>query len=336
VRTLTRSLILCLAFIIGAQGAASADSIVMKIGTATNGNANDSQFMLMTLFKKYVEADSKGRISVQLYPDSELGSIPRQIENVQFGAVQAFVGAPEFLVGVDERFQLLSAPGVFHSVEQFYKTVEDPQFNKAFLDLGTDKGLKGIAVTYAVPASIISRKPIAKPGDIAGMKVRTLAGPLQGGMIHVLGATGVPMPLDQVLPGLQQGVIDAVLAGLTIGSTFKYYTVAKYMLEVNQPYVGTLMVVSKTWYDRLPPDLQKIVSADGARVAHDMYAPTVRIIEQSRQDWIAGGGIDVQLTAAQQTELSNQLSKVASDAFKDKPAVLQFYGLLTSTAARYK
>jgi TRAP-type C4-dicarboxylate transport system substrate-binding protein len=94
-RTLTRSLVLCLAFVMGAQGAASADSIVMKIGTATNGNANDSQFMLMTLFKKYVEADSKGRITVQLYPDSQLGSIPRQIENVQFGAVQAFVGAPD-------------------------------------------------------------------------------------------------------------------------------------------------------------------------------------------------------------------------------------------------
>lgn len=146
---LTRSLVLCLAFVLGTPGAAFADPIVMKIGTATNGNANDSQFTLMTLFKKYVEADSKGRITVQLYPDSQLGSIPREIENVQFGAIQAFVGAPEFLVGVDERFQLLSAPGVFHSVDQFYKTVEDPQFNKAFLALGADKGLKGIAVTYA-------------------------------------------------------------------------------------------------------------------------------------------------------------------------------------------
>lgn len=183
---------------------------------------------------------------------------------------------------------------------------------------------------------MISRKPIARPDDIAGMKVRTLAGPLQGGMIHVLGATGVPMPLDQVLPGLQQGVIDAVLAGLTIGSTFKYYTVAKYLLKVNQPYVGNLMVVSKTWFDQLPPDLQNIVTADGGRVARDMYAPTVRIVEQSRQDWIAGGGTDVQLTAAQQAELSGRLSKVATDAFKDKPAVLQLYGLMTSTASRYK
>jgi TRAP-type C4-dicarboxylate transport system substrate-binding protein len=336
VRGLSRLFALTLALIVAAPAAASADPIVMKIGTATSGNAHDSQFMLMTLFKKDVEADSKGRIAVQLYPDSELGSIPRQIENVQFGAIQGFVGAPEFLVGVDERFQILSVPGVFHSVDQFFRTAEDPQFNKAFLDLGADKGLKGIAVTYAVPASIISRKPIAKPDDIAGMKVRTLAGPLQGGMMHVLGATGVPMPLDQVLPGLQQGVIDAVLAGLTIGSTFKYYTVAKYLIEVNQPYVGTLMVVSKTWFDQLPPDLQRIVTADGARVARDAYLPTVRIVEQARQDWIAGGGTDVQLTAAQQAGLTSRLSNVATDAFKDKPAVLQFYNLLTSTAARYK
>jgi TRAP-type C4-dicarboxylate transport system substrate-binding protein len=335
-KSFARVLVATLAFAIATQTAAWADPIVMKIGTATAGDAADSQFMLMTLFKKDVEADSKGRISVQLYPNSELGSIPREIEGVQFGAIQGFVGAPEFLVGVDERYQLLSVPGVFHSVDQFYKTVEDPQFNKAFLDLGADKGLKGIGVTYAVPASIISRKPIVKPSDIAGMKIRTLAGPLQSGMIHVLGATAVPMPLDQVLPGLQQGVIDAVLAGLTIGSTFKYYTVAKYLVELNQPYVGTIMVISKTWFDQLPPDLQKIVSADGQKAAHDAFAPTVRIVEQARQDWVNGGGQDVQLTALQQAALTASLTNVAADAFKDKPASLQFYSLLTSTASRYK
>jgi TRAP-type transport system periplasmic protein len=331
-----KALLLSLIWIFGSASAAWADPVVMKIGTATIGEKSDSQFMLMSLFKTAVERDSKGRIAVQLYPNSQLGSIPRQIEGLQFGSIQGYVGAPEFLTGVDERFQMLSAPGVFRSVAQFYKTLEDPQFNRAFLDLGAEKGIKGIGLTYAVPASIYSRRPLQKPSDVAGMKIRTLAGPLQSGEVQLLGGAAIPMPLDQVLIALQQGAIDGVLAGVTIGSTFKYYTVAKYMLEINQPYVATIMIVSKTWFDQLPADLQKIVSEDGQRVAREAFGPTQQIVGRARRDWIAGGGQLVELTAAQQNQLSDQLSKVGPDVFKDKPPLMRLYDLMLATANRYR
>ena len=59
-----------------------------------------------------VERDSGGRIKSEVYPASQLGSIPRQIEGVQFGAIQAAVIPPEFFVGIDERFEVMAAPGL--------------------------------------------------------------------------------------------------------------------------------------------------------------------------------------------------------------------------------
>src|SRR5271166_2610446 len=87
---------------------------VMKI-TAPTLNASPD-----TYARRYgaaVEKASGGRIKVEIYPASHLGSIPRQIEGTQFGAIQCAVIPPEFFVGVDERFEVMAAPGLADSME---------------------------------------------------------------------------------------------------------------------------------------------------------------------------------------------------------------------------
>src|SRR5579864_926954 len=76
--------------------AARADdkTYVMKLGTAT---INESQHEWCKRFAAMVEQDSGGRIKPEIYPASQLGAIPREIEGVQFGAIQGYVGPPEFL-----------------------------------------------------------------------------------------------------------------------------------------------------------------------------------------------------------------------------------------------
>ena len=73
---------------------------VMKLSTATK---NDPQEEWLRRFVAAVDKDSGGRIKGEIYNASQLGSIPRQIEGTQFGAIQAWIGPPEFLVGIDER-----------------------------------------------------------------------------------------------------------------------------------------------------------------------------------------------------------------------------------------
>src|ERR1700733_9920927 len=82
---------------------------VMKIATAT---LNDAQHEWMKRFAAAIEQKSGGRIKAELYPASQLGSIPRMIEGTQLGSIQMFIGPPEFFVGVDQRFELMSAAGL--------------------------------------------------------------------------------------------------------------------------------------------------------------------------------------------------------------------------------
>ncbi len=80
-------------------------------------------------------------------------------------------------------------------------------------------------------------------------------------------ASPVAMTLGDVLPGLQQGAIDGALATITVFTTFQYVDVAKYVIETDQPYLNSLVVMSKKWLATLPPDLQKIVRDDAAKVS---------------------------------------------------------------------
>jgi len=106
-----------------ASPAAAQGAVTMKLSTAT---LNDTQHEWLKRFAAAVEKDSGGRIKAEIYPASQLGAIPRQIEGVQFASIQGWTGPPEFLVGVDERYEALSAPGLFTSRAQYERTVKDP------------------------------------------------------------------------------------------------------------------------------------------------------------------------------------------------------------------
>ncbi len=91
-------------------GAAQAQdkTFVMKVTLPT---INDAPHQFAKDFAAAVEKDSGGRIKGEVYPASQLGSIPRMIEGTQFGAIQVAALPPEFFVGVDERFEVMAAPG---------------------------------------------------------------------------------------------------------------------------------------------------------------------------------------------------------------------------------
>src|SRR5580698_8306702 len=119
-----------------AQDKTQDKTYVMKVTLPT---INDAPHQFAKDFAAAVEKDSGGRIKGEVYPASQLGSIPRQIEGTQFGSIQGWVGPPEFLVGVDERFETLSAPGLFASREQDFRTINDPQVRDLMLGLGANK-----------------------------------------------------------------------------------------------------------------------------------------------------------------------------------------------------
>jgi TRAP-type C4-dicarboxylate transport system substrate-binding protein len=311
----------------------AADPIVMKIGTAT---LNDMQHEYMRRLQAAIEKDSQGRIKVEIYPASQLGSIPREIEATQFGSIQAWVGPPEFLSGVDARYEALSAPNLLGDVPHAARALNDKEFSAAFLGLGADKGLKGLALFVHGPTAFDTRKPVNTVDDLKGMKIRVLAAQLQMEQVARLGGTAVPMALDQVLPALQQGAIDGVMSDMPVFTSLHYADAAKYVYESDQSMLCSIAVISKQWYDGLPPDLQSVVMTDGAKVARDLLPWIVGFNNDQHKLWLQQGGVVVTPTPDQRRAIDAKMASVSDDVLKGKPLVKKMVDLAAAAAARTK
>jgi TRAP-type transport system periplasmic protein len=316
-----------------AAHAQDAKTFVMKLSTAT---INDTQHEWLKRFVAAVEKNSGGRIKGEIYPASQLGPIPRQIEGVQFGSIQAWIGPPEFLVGVDLRYEALSAPGLLTSHDQMVRVINDPPVRDFILGLGANKGLEGIGIAPIGPSSIATRKEVRRLADFKGAKIRVLASPFQLELIRRMDAAPVAMTLADVLPGLQQGAIDAALATITVYTTFQYIDVTKFVVESDQPYLNSIIVMSKKWLATLPPDLQKVVRDDAAAVSKDIVPWVREFFAAQRKVWLDKGGMLISLPQAEQAAMIAKVSSIGEDLSKDKPELNKAVKLVFESAARNK
>ncbi len=314
-------------------GTASAQdkTYTMKITLPT---LNDPSHVYAKNYAAAVEKDSGGRIKTEIYPASQLGSIPRQIEGVQFGSIQCAVIPPEFFVGVDERFEVLAAPGLVNSMAQGERLAADPSALNLMLDLGAQKGLHGVAMFMNAAQSVISKAPIRHLADFKGKKLRVLASPFQTQAIERLGATPVAMTLGDVMPAMQQGTIDGAVGGIVVWTPMHYVDVTKYVTETGQPAVYAIVEISKSWYDSLPPDLQKIVDDDASAQQTAIYPVAIDIFEKARKGWTGGGGELISLPPDEQAGMMKTFASVGTDVSKTKPLLSEAYKIVTEAAAR--
>ncbi len=319
-----------LALAFGAQ-AADDKPFVMKISVAT---VDDALHQYAKTYADAVEADSGGRIKAEVYPASQLGSIQRQAEGVQFGAIQCQIVAPEFLFGIDERFEVLAAPGLIKSVTDGQRVAADPAVQKLMLGFGAEKGLHGAALFMASPASIVARLPIRHLDDFKGKKIRIFASQFQIEAMKRLGATPKPMSLAEVLPALQDNAVDAAVSSITVFSAMHYQHAAKYVTETGQSAIFGIVEISKKWYDSLPADLQQIVDKDAAAQAVAIHPQAIAIDEAARKAWLAGGGELIALPPDEQAALLKTLASVGADISKSSPELSAAYQVVTDAAQR--
>ena len=113
-----------------------------------------------------------------------------------------------------------------------------------------------------------------------------------------LGATGIGMPLSEVVPALDQGTIDGTISGLSVFVAFKMNDLLKVVTVTNDTFIISLTVVSKPWLDTLPADLQKIVIETGAAVQTKAQAWEMDFTKQLANDWKGTAPIATAVEAA--------------------------------------
>lgn len=326
---LSAALVACAPTATRAAPAAGTGPFVMKIALATVG---DALHQFARDYAAAVARDSAGRIKPEIYPDSRLGAIEQEAEGVQFASIQCQIVPPEFLAGIDERFEVLTAPGLVKSIEDGQRLAANPAVNKLMLGLGVDKGLHGVALFMTSQSVIVSAKPIRHVADLKGKRIRIFASQFQRVAMQRLGAIPKPMTLGEVKPALQDNALDAAITAVTVLSPMHFQEVAKFVTETGQPAIFGIVEVSSKWYASLPADLQQIVGKDAAVESAAISQRTVEINDEAHKAWVAGGGELISLPANEQSVLLQTLASVGADVSNSKPKLSAAYKIVTDAA----
>ena len=331
IRRALRAASLFVAAIIGTS--TLAQSQTMKMASAT---INDVQHEWLKRFEAELKTRVGDKIKVEIYPASQLGAIPRMVEGVLLGSIESFVTPTSFLVGTESRYQVFDAIGVFNSPEHLGRVLADPTLRKRALGLGDAKGIKGIGIFYNSPVIVVSKKPIQSVADFKGQKIRVFATPLQIEPMRSLGALPVPMALNEVMPALQSGNIDGLLAGIPVLTAMKFYDAARAVTEIHPGIVVSTVVVNRKWFDALPADLQRAVEEAGAVVDKGSFQVAAGIIERANKGWVDNGGRLLKLPAVEQARMMVDLKVLGSALLAQNPAVKAEYGELLKVVDRTK
>lgn len=323
---------LLVAAVLGSNQPLAAADFKMKFGTAT---LNEDQHQFIKIFKEEVEKASAGKIEVEIYPQSQLGTIQRHIEGLQLGTIEGFVGPADFYVGIDPRFGVFSTPFLFRDRLHAAAVVRDGELNKEIRELAASKGMVGLAVYAMAQHDYLGKTPFLSLDDFKGKKIRVNATVLERTAMSKLGASAAPMSLGEVLPNLQRGVIDGTRSALSIFVSFKYHDVAQTVTVTNDTQIIPIAMVSKVWFDKLPADLQKAVIDAGIRAQQRNQEWADEFHKDMPKKWEALGGKLVKLSDSDQKKLVELLTPVGDEVTKENPVVRTMLDRVRNTAKKY-
>ena len=244
-------------------------------------------------FKELAEAKTKGRVKVEVYPNSQLYKDREELEALQLGAVQMLAPSVSKFgpLGV-RKFEVFDLPYMFADERSLEKVVDGPVGSGLF-KLLEPKGISGVAYWFNGFKEFTANKPLKKLDDFKGLKIRIQSSKILEGEIKALGAIPQVMAFSEVYTALQQGVVDGEENTPSNKYTQKMHEVQKYMTMSDHGVVMYAVVVNKKFWDGLPPDIRKSLTEAMAESTKYVW----RIAKQENDDAVA------KIRAAKTTEI---------------------------------
>ena len=226
-------------------------------------------------FKKLAEERTKGRVKVEVYANSTLYKDKEEVEALQLGAVQML--APSLAkfgpLGVRE-FEVFDLPYLFDNYAELHKVTAGP-VGAALLKKLEPKGIIGLAYWDNGFKDMSANKPLRKPEDFRGLKMRIQSSKVLDSQMRALGAVPQVMAFSEVYQALQTGVCDGTENPPSNLYTQKMHEVQKFLTLSDHGYLGYAVIVNKKFWEGLPPDIRKTLEGamkDATAFADDIAA----------------------------------------------------------------
>ena len=260
------ALIASLAF--GVAGAANAADFVIKFSHVVAQDTPKGK--AAEYFKKLAEERTKGRVQVQVFPNSQLYKDKEEMEALQLGAVQML--APSLAkfgpLGAKE-FEVFDLPYIFDNYDELHKVTQGPIGMQLLAKLES-KGIKGLSFWDNGFKILSANKPLKTPADVKGLKMRIQSSKVLEEQMRSMGALPQVMAFSETYQALQTGVVDGTENPPSNMFTQKMHEVQKHATVTNHGYLGYAVIVNKKFWDGLPADVR--TALDGAMKDATVYA----------------------------------------------------------------
>jgi tripartite ATP-independent transporter DctP family solute receptor len=263
---MTRRLFLAAAVAILAAALAprpAAAQTVLKFGHV--GFPNSLFDLTAQEYAKRVNEALKGKVELQVFHSSQLGTDEQMLKGIRVGAPDMFLPST-IMSTVDQRFGVFEMPYIIVSREHMKKVAESPTLQQ-LMDGLPAKGIRILGVWENGFRHITNNKrPIVKPEDLQGIKLRVPSGVWRVRMFQAYGASPSPMAFAEVYSALQSGVMDGQENPLAQIWSGKFQEVQKYLSMSGHVYSPAFVAIGEDRWKSLPPDVQQTL----ARIAREV------------------------------------------------------------------
>ena len=264
-----------------------------KIKLGTTGNEEHQSTIAATFFKEKVEELTNGAVSVEIYPNSQLGSEREMAEGVKLGTLEmTIVTTDGTLPGWVPETQVLSIPYLLTSKEVAYDVL-DNTLQPYFEPLFEAQGFKHLAFCeLGFRHFTTNKQEITCAADMKGQSIRVQEAPIWFALTDCLGATATPVSFNELYTALSQGMVDGQENPIASIASSKFYEVQKYMCLDGHTYGAESILINLDYYNSLPAEIQTAVD-EAAAYASEQQRATVSANEAAQLQQIKDAGVIV-------------------------------------------
>ena len=243
--------------LLAVSGLASAQAVKLTLGHgAAPGNPRHEAAVKMA---EVAKAKSGGRIEIQVAPSAQLGDDAAMVTALRTGALDMSANSQGAVANAVPEYAAFGMPFLFSNLEQVWKMLDGP-LGKELADKSAEKGL--VVLGYwdnGIRHMSNSKRALAKPEDLKGLKMRTPPDAVTVDIMQSLGAEAQQIKFAELYVALQQGVVDGQENPLMNIYASKLYEVNKYISLTGHKYEMTPLLMSKRSWDRLSDADKKVL-----------------------------------------------------------------------------
>ena len=262
-----------------ASPASAYEKTILKVGM---GDPIDSEMGAIGIrFKEIVEARSRGKVEVQLFPSGQLGDETEMIQNVRAGNLDIAVVGIANTVPFVKKLGILTMPYLFDDMYDVVRATTGPAHALLNGYAIREGGFRILGWTYTDYRYISnSRRPIKNLNDIKGLKFRVPQSAILLACYKAWGANPVPISWAETFTALQQGLVDGQCYGYITFLACKFNEVQKYITEAHYTYQLQPMILSQRAFKKMSPEMQALIT-DAGRGAQE-YCLAFQLVEGVR------------------------------------------------------